>query len=892
MALPGLRATFYVMLLRALQISVFVSGGMAWLPSGWAVETGQAPLAFFGTYCLDCHDAATTKGEVNIQHLLDQPMQEKPWEWLALREQISNGEMPPEDPLPDAAQRAAMLDWIDGGMKSVDWSQHRRAGTVPMARLTRDEYRNTLRDLLGIDLHAGDRLSPDGEGASGFRNDRDALGLNAAQLEAYFDESERLMKSVMALAGEPGRQRFSALEMAKMSAHKKMFEEGAMLVHPGDQIQAQVEFPVDGYYRFEVSARVFGKAAILDVSSEGEKVASAPVVSNRRQRVSAVGFVRGGSKAIILLSRNLVPQTPLPGDVNQRVVESANERGARLEPVAGGKETEERANARSALNERSAAIQEAYEWLRMIGPKGDAREIDRFRKYALERDAGSEAARDRLALAMNLSRSEFDAFWEQQNAEILADNRRVLESVVHVQWGDWQQYQGKIVADSLEVVGPLEDGGASLVRLTETDGALAREFVERAFRRPASDVEYARYERLRISAKDGGESSEQALRTALSAVLVSPEFLLRREAVMINEENSKPDAAAYPLDDFSLASRLSYFLWNSMPDGPLFELARDGRLRHPEVLREQAGRMLQDPRSGAFLASFTEQWLGLGELRRGGGVDGNLYPQFTDELAAAMWQEAIRLFGDVVLRNQSLLHLIAADETWLNDVLASHYGIAGVEGREMRRVALDDPQRGGVLGLAAVMTATSAPTRAHPSRRGTWVLETLLGREQGEPLADAGELPGDAGEARGRTLRDELDLHRNRAECASCHDVIDPVGLGLQSFDAIGRWRDTEAGQPIGVSGRLPDGEEFIGPAGLKKALLGRSDEILRHLSEQMLAYALGREVENFDRAEVDRIAAEVIEHDGSARKLIEAVVASYPFRHAERPAQDSDERR
>lgn len=206
----------------------------------------------------------------------------------------------------------------------------------------------------------------------------------------------------------------------------------------------------------------------------------------------------------------------------------------------------------------------------------------------------------------------------------------------------------------------------------------------------------------------------------------------------------------------------------------------------------------------------------------------------------------------------------------------------------MRRVSLNDARRGGVLGMAAVLTATSAPTRAHPSRRGTWVLETLLGQQQGEPLADAGELPGEAGEQRGRTLREELDLHRTRKDCASCHDVIDPVGLGLQSFDGIGRWRAEEAGKPIDDRGQLPDGSEFDGPVELKRALVEKRGDFFHHLSAEMLAFALGRKVERFDRAEIDKIAAAVEARDGSAQALIEAVVTSFPFRYSD-AAADSD---
>ena len=853
-------------------------GVMALVPSGWAVDAER--VAFFEKYCLECHDAETTKGEVNLEPLLDGAVGNKPWDWLEVREQIENGEMPPDEALPDSGEREMVLEWIDAELEAVDWQRYRRAGHTPVARLTRDQYRNTLRDLLGIDLHAGSRLPLEGEGASGFSNDRTALGLTANQLESYFEDAERVATAVLALAEEPQRQRFLAADMARMAGHKVMFEEGAMLVHPGNQVQAEVGFPVDGYFRFEIGARVFGKRSIIEVAVDGEVVAEVPVVSNRRERVSVTGFVAagGGSRAVTLQSKNLVPQTPLPGDVAQRVAKRASENTARLQK-SDATETDELGLAREALNKRSEAIQEAYEWLRFLGPQGDSREIDRFRKYALERDAGSEGARNRLAAALGKTRAEFDVFWEKENAEVLADNRRLLESVAHVRWGDWQNYQGKIVADWLEVVGPVADGGQALTQLVDDDGKLDGGFLERAFRRPLAEGERVRYDGVRTAALARGESETEALQLALVGVLVSPDFLLRQDSL---RAGSDVENGALAFDDFSLASRLAYFLWQSMPDAELFALAEQSRLAEPEVLRAQVGRMLKDRRAVAFFSSFSEQWLGLEALGRGVGADLNRFPEFTPELAQAMRSEAVLAFREVVREDQSLLRLIDSDTTWLDGALARLYGIDGVDGSSMRRVSLDDARRGGVLGMAAVLTATSAPTRAHPSRRGTWVLETLLGQQQGEPLADAGELPGEAGEQRGRTLREELDLHRTRKDCAACHNVIDPVGLGLQAFDGIGRWRDEEAGAPIDDHGQLPDGSEFDGPVELKRALVEKRGDFFRHLSAEMLAFALGRKVERYDRAEVGRIAAAVEERNGSAQALIEAVVTSFPFRYSD----------
>ncbi len=839
-------------------------------------ELSAETREFFSQYCIDCHGEEKQKGDLDLLPLLSATVTGDPWAWQEIREQIASEEMPPEEPLPSAAQRRAVLEWIDMKLVDVDWASFRRPGRVTAARLTRSEYRHTMRDLLGIDLHAGENLLAEGEGASGFDNDRNALGLTPAMLESYFDEAERLVDAVSALNDKPRRQHFSALEMSKAAGHDKLFDEGAMLVHPDQRVQAEIEFPVDGWFRFEFVVRNIGNPSVIEVAIGEKVIAAERVVSESRARVAAVGFVRVGRHMVSVRSRNLVPQTPLPGDVTERVQKLAEERAARFKKESD-RESDAQRTAREALNERAVAIQEAYEWLRMLGPNGDPREVDRFRKYALERDRGSEPTRDHMAKVSGLSRDELDVLWQNDNADVLAENRRLLEAVDHVEWQDWQRYQGKLVVDSMDVVGPIEDGGEGPAEFADSNGALSLEFVVRAFRRPVEASEWQRYESIRGQAISRGESQKAALKLAVSAVLVSPEFLLHR-----NETREVDESEWRLLDDFSLASRLSYFLWQSMPDQRLLSLAKESKLRDVEVLRAELARMLADEKAEAFFAAFTEQWLGLSALRRGVGADRNRFPEFTPELAVAMCDEATLWFRQVMRGDEDLLRLIDARETFLNGALARHYGIVGVEGDEWQKVELRDRNRGGVLGMAAVLTATSAPNRAHPSRRGTWVLETLLGQQQGEPLADAGELPGDAGETRGRTLREEMELHSNRAECAVCHDKIDSIGLGLQSFDALGRWRDLEAGAVIDDRGRLPGGETFDGPAELKAALMKRRHQVLRQLSSEMLAFALGRELEPFDTAEIERITEAVEARGGSAHALLKEVVTSLPFRFSE----------
>jgi len=302
------------------------------------------------------------------------------------------------------------------------------------------------------------------------------------------------------------------------------------------------------------------------------------------------------------------------------------------------------------------------------------------------------------------------------------------------------------------------------------------------------------------------------------------------------------------------------------------------------VLQQQASRLLNDERAKAFFKSFTGQWLGIDSLGKTVSPDARRFPEFTQDLGEMMKEETVSYVESIFIENRPLTELIDSEWTFLNERLAEHYGIDGVRGANLQRVKIDDRRRGGLLGMGSVLTVTSSPGRTNPMRRGFWVLEGLLGDQLGEPPGDAGELPGDAGESRGKTLREEIELHRTRKICMSCHIKLDPIGFGLQNFDAIGRWRDEEAGKPVDSSGVMPDGKRFGGPVELKQVLLERKDEFVKNLCARMLSYALGRKLEYFDEAEVLDIFDQVKNDDYHARTLIGAVISSYPYRY-----RDSD---
>jgi uncharacterized protein DUF1592/uncharacterized protein DUF1588/uncharacterized protein DUF1587/uncharacterized protein DUF1595/uncharacterized protein DUF1585/cytochrome c len=407
----------------------------------------------------------------------------------------------------------------------------------------------------------------------------------------------------------------------------------------------------------------------------------------------------------------------------------------------------------------------------------------------------------------------------------------------------------------------------------EAAGRIVARFAERAFRRPMTAAEVERLLTVFDRAQQRGDSFEMALKLPLKAILISPHFLF-----LVEPEPEKD--GVHELPDFPLASRLSYFLWASMPDEELFVLATAGKLREENVLREQVRRMLHDPRSHGLAESFTSQWLGLGVLGDTVRPDPQRFPEFDDALADAMRQEPIWFFDNLIREGRSLLELLDADYIFVNERLAQHYGIEGVHGAGMRKVPLTDKNRGGVLGMAGVLTVTSFPLRTSPVLRGKWVLEDLLGARVPPPPPNAGVLPKDDRNDKGLSFRKQLELHRSRSECASCHQRMDPLGFGLENFDPIGRFRTEQAGQPVDAAGELPSGEKFTGPRELRAVLLKQKTEFLRNLSRKLFGYALGRQLYRFDQCVIDE-SLKALEAEGyKAPALIERIALSYPFRH------------
>lgn len=407
----------------------------------------------------------------------------------------------------------------------------------------------------------------------------------------------------------------------------------------------------------------------------------------------------------------------------------------------------------------------------------------------------------------------------------------------------------------------------------ETAKQILDYFAYRAFRRPVEPTESAGLLKLYDTAFQQKPNHEASLRYALRAVLVSPYFLFRIE-------QDQPLKQAYPVSDYELASRISYFLWASTPDEELLRLASKRLLRNPKVLEEQVARMLRSPKSQAFAESFASQWLKVKDLYTSAQPDPGKFPNYNASLRDAMYQETVSFFDSVLREDASLLRFLDADYTYLNEELAKHYGIEGVTGKEMRRVTLSDKRRGGVVTMASVLTLTSYPLRTSPVLRGKYLMEQILGAEIPPPPPVVATLSQDDAPAKGLTFRQRLEQHRKRAECAGCHSRMDPLGFGLENFDAVGRWRDAIGGTPIDASGEMTSGEKFAGPFEMKQILLKQKDDFTRNLTEKLLAYALGRGLEPFDTGSVRNIVSAVKASNYRTSVLLREIIRSFPFQN------------
>ncbi|HZE97616.1 MAG TPA: DUF1592 domain-containing protein [Planctomycetota bacterium] len=722
-------------------------------------------------HCYFCHGNKKTKAKLNLELFTDEVSVLKARKtWKKIYDQLNAREMPPEEkpriPGPDLEKMTA---WIETTLDRPDPSAPRDPGRVVMRRLNRVEYRNTIRDLVGVDFNPNAEDFPSDDVGYGFDNIGDVLSLPPLLMEKYLAAAEKILDRAIVTEdrSRPKAKRYDARAM-QVSGGGSPDGDMLTLFANGEGVQP-VEIARAGKY-------------LVRIRAAGEQAGSEPArmslkIDDRAIRIYDIPATRKN------------PQT-----VEEKLELAAGRRNV----IAGFINDYYNPEAKPSARDRNLII----DYVEIVGPV------------------------------------------DLKPPEPPESHRRLFVSMP----------------------------GVSVTKRQAAAEIVAR-FARLAFRRPISPAELEKLMTLFDLAERQGDLFESAVKLPLQAVLVSPRFLFRIE------RDGDTETGAHRLDDHELASRLSYFLWSTMPDAELFELAEKGTLHVPETYEAQVRRMLKDPRAKSLAENFAIQWLQLRRLEAH-APDPKRFPAWDEPLRAAMHDEAAMLFDDIVKEDRSVLEILGARYTFLNERLAKHYGIDGVKGPEMRRVDLTDPRRGGILTMGAVLTVTSNPTRTAAVKRGKWVLETILGTPPPPPLPDAGELRDETDEDRKLSLRHRLEKHRADPSCAACHKRMDPIGFAFENYDPVGAWRDTDGPHPIDTAATLPDGSSFRGPVELRALILSRQDDFVRCLSEKMLTYALGRGVEYYDASTVKAIRKAVVENGCRMSTLLMEVARSYPFQY------------
>jgi mono/diheme cytochrome c family protein len=779
-----------------------------------SAEFGKIVKPFLNEHCIGCHGEKKQKGDLRLDTLAinyDSPKIMGNWEEIMNR--INSGDMPPKkEPRPKPEEIARLADWIAGQLRESEATRQSSASErVSFRKLSREEFANTIRDLLGVNYDVkGPAGLPEDPDWKGFERIGSVLTVSPAHVEKYLAAAEAILDEALSLRPAPKRDvvRWTPFFM-RWGSYAKEYEARGI----ADQVRIEI---VPNNYTTDTWN--------LDVKTTGEYLL----------RLKLSGLRPAGGRAPRLkVYLSSVDKTLLEQDVD-----APEDRPTTIEA-------------------RVHLIAGKYP-VRLInsvpGPNGEGRR---------SRHSGTPNAftniRSRVPWQLKLTDDEF------------------------------RPIQPTLIIDSVEWDGPIVDswptaahqriffGGEQAVK----DPAYARQiiarFAERAWRRPVLPAEVDRLLKPVEQALKLGDNFEASVKYGLVATLCSKSFIYLEEG-----DPAKP---APRLNDWELASRLSYFLWSSMPDEHLLELARQGKLHEPGTLRAETRRLMSDPKGSALAESFPRQWL---QLRRVGMFppDKVLYPEYDEDLEESMIAETVGYFGEILKGNGSLREFLDSDWTMLNERLATHYGIGGIQGDQLQRVALKpEDHRGGLLTQGAILSLTSDGTRHRPVHRGVWVLESIIGKPPPPPPANVPALNTPAPNARKTTLREKLEQHRADPNCTACHQKIDPLGMAFDNYDAIGRWRTVESihdgtgDDPVlDPSGVLPDGRKFADARELKQLLVANLDKFAAAFTEKLGTYALRRGMTFSDREELRRIADQSKPGDYRLATLVESLVTSPLF--------------
>ena len=800
-----------------------------------ASRAAAGPVAFkemLDRYCVGCHNQrlALPAGAplvLDTANLADPGADAATWERVVRK--LGVGAMPPQgSPTPGHAELSRFRDAIIAELDAAA-ARTNNPGTKVLHRLNRTEYANAVRDLLGVTVDVADLLPSDG-GEFGFDNIATALTTSPLLLERYLTAGLRIAELAVGDAhAEPGTATFTISTVVTQDKHVEglpLGTRGGMLVHH--------VFPADGEYVF--SGRLLKTVAeglvgveghetphLFIVTVDGRKVFEAPIGGKADHEKAKANTPVAREEFDERMTSPRIRVTAGPHDIGFTFVERPAQEQNAWKPTL--RASQEAHNPSGPPRLRNGIIEGPY------NPTGISASPSRERLFVCTPPSAATAPVPAAAGAAAPSRP---------------GSRAVAAS----------------------------------------DGACAEQILatvaRRAFRRPVTKADMAAPLALYEGERKAGGDFDAGIKSGLARILTSPSFLFRSE----QDQPNLRAGAAHRISELELASRLSFFLWSSIPDDELLNLAIAGKLRGPGVLDGQVRRMIADSRADAMMTAFTGQWLQLRNLDKV-TPDLLMFPDFDDNVRQALRRETELLFASIVRENRSALALLDADYTFLNERLARHYGIRGVYGSRFRRVPVEDPNRRGLLGHGSILAMTAVATRTSPVLRGKYIISNLMNTPPLPPPAVVPDLEESAHKDRPSTVREQLERHRANPTCASCHRNIDPVGFALENFDAVGQWRsETREGLPIDTAGVLADGTKVDGPAALRRALLARPDVFVGTVTEKMLIYALGRGLEPVDMPVVRAIVRNAAKHDYALQSIVLGIVNSAPFQMRTKAAE------
>ncbi len=761
--------------------------------------------AFVEKYCSKCHSSEDPQAELVLTRFSDSDsiLRERKI-WMNVRKQVQSASMPPkEESTPSVSESEKFVEHIKAIFDHADRNAKPEAGRVTMRRLNRLEYKNTIRDLIGVDFDPTSEFPSDDIGY-GFDNIGDVLSLPPVLMERYLDAADGIL--ARAITPDPPavpKRHLSSqyTEPASADVAAKLIENGYRRLDTSTKEGIELG-PIHTQYQWDASGEYTFRTKLYGVSSDAQNV-----------------------QGVILLHGKDLPNPSSD---------------AELDSISGN-------------FPRPARILKTFEVTAKAADQAQVIEV---------------------------------------NIPALANRDRVMVGQLKKPEGQ----SAKLYIEHLALDGPLDTRPESHRRLLavtagksvpeQTREALGR-FMRKAYRRTVEPEELEKLSQWVDQMTAGGEKWEAAMQIAMQAVLCSPKFLFR-----VEPDDRPASADIRSLDAFAVATRLSYFLWSSMPDDLLLEAAEKGTLE--QELASHVHRMLADERSSALIQSFSTQWLQIQRLESF-AADTQSFPSFNAKLKSAMLRETELFFESVLRENRSVLELIDTNYTFLNETLAKHYGIADtvgnwmgqpaskpdgkpIQGDTFQRVSLQDRNRGGLITQASVLAVTSNPTRTSPVKRGRWILEQFLGAPPPPPPPNVPELPSKSEDVSTASLRKRMEVHRQNPACANCHAKMDPIGFALENYDAVGAYRTKDGAFDIDASGEFADGSKFSGPGDLKSIILAKREDFVRCLAEKMLTYALGRGVEYYDRPTIEKIVRSMPGQEYKIQGMIQEIVLSEPF--------------